>query len=194
MGRWANYPTTINDLKEFDISFLSKHNYLKPNHFKNGSIIWTYANGNKHSISIHTQTKETDGFLTLDYTYNSTEKINYQIRLITRPSNLGTGLIWFFICPYTGKVCRKLHLIDRHFKHRSAVPGLMYQNQIESKKWREWSKMFKDDLNDKIYSELYSKGFRKFYAGKMTKRYTRICKKIKQSENLDLQEFYKMIM
>ena len=192
MGRWANYPTPIEDLRSFDISFLTKHKYLKPDQCKFGSIIWTSGNGTKNSISIIVDTNQTDGVLTLDYTYNNTEKINYQIQLITRPSNLGKGLIWFFVCPYTGKVCRKLHLIHGYFKHRSALSGIMYQSQIESKKWREWSKVFKGDFDDKLYSELYSKGFKKFYAGKMTKRYSRICKKIKESENLDFREFYKM--
>ena len=192
MGRWSTYPTTVNDLREIDISFLSKHDYLKPDNFRSGVITWSYSNGNKNSISIHTVTNETDGVLTLDYTYNNTEKINYQIQLITRPSNLGKGLIWFFVCPYTGKVCRKLHLINGYFKHRSALSGIMYKSQIESKKWREWSKIFKGDFDDKIYSELYSKGFKKFYAGKMTKRYLRICKKINESENFDFREFYKM--
>lgn len=30
MGRWRNYPTTIEDLRSFDIAFLRKHEYIKP--------------------------------------------------------------------------------------------------------------------------------------------------------------------
>ena len=189
MGRNGNYPTTIDDLREFDISFLSKNNYLKLNHKKVGGIIWTGANGNKNDIRITTDIKETKGTIILSYTVNKTENIDYTIRLITRPSNLGTGLLWFFLCPFTGKVCRKLHLINSYFKHRSALSGAMYQSQIEAKKWRNWIGVFN---NEKLYSELYSKGFKRFYNGKITKRYARIKNKIDKSESIDMQDFYKM--
>ena len=192
MGRWANYPNTIEDLRSFDISFLRKYEYIKPNHFKPGSIIWTSGNGNKNSISIKVVTNDTNGVLTLDYTFNGTEQINYEIQLITRPSNLGTGLLWFFVCPFTGKVCRKLHLINGYFKHRSALPGLMYQNQIEPKKWREWNKIFAKDFNDDVYTELYSKNFKRYYNGKMTKRFARLTNKLKKTEQFDPREYLKL--
>jgi len=137
-------------------------------------------------------TNDTNGVLTLDYTFNGTEQINYDIQLITRPSNLGTGLLWFFICPYTGKVCRKLHLINGYFKHRSALPGLMYQNQIEPKKWREWNKIFAKDFNDDVYTELYSKNFKRYYNGKMTKRFARLTNKLKKTEQFDPREYLKL--
>ncbi len=193
MGRWANYPTTVNDLRCIDISFLSKHEYIIPNQSKLGAIIWTSGNGTKNSISIRTVIGETTGVLTVDYTFNNTEKIRYDIQLITRQSNLGTGLIWFFVCPYTGKVCRKLHLIKGYFKHRSALPGLMYQIQIESKKWREWNRIFAKDFNDKLHAELYSKYFKRYYNGKMTKRFARISKKIQETENnFNADEYLKL--
>lgn len=194
MGRWGNYPTTVNDLRSFDISFLRKHEYIKTDQFKTGSIIWTSGNGTKNSISIKTVIGDTNGSLTVDYTFNSTEKINYEIQLITRPSNLGTGLLWFFVCPFTGKVCRKLHLINGYFKHRSALPGLMYQNQIESKKWREWNRIFAKDFNDDVYTELYSKNFKRYYNGKMTKRFARISKELQERENnFNTDEYFKLI-
>ena len=193
MGRWGNYPTTVNDLRSFDISFLRKHEYIKPDQFKTGSIIWTSGNGTKNSISIKTVIGDTNGVLTVDYTFRNTEKINYDIELITRPSNLGTGLLWFFVCPFTGKVCRKLHLINGFFKHRSALPGLMYQNQIESKKWREWNRIFAKDFNDDVYTELYSKNFKRYYNGKMTKRFARISKKLQEIENTDPNDYLKIL-
>lgn len=190
MGRWSNYPTTVNDLREIDISFLSKHDYLKPDDFRSGVITWSHSNGNKNSISVRTVTNDTNGVLTLDYTFNNTEKINYQIQLITRPSNLGVGLIWFFVCPYTGKVCRKLHLINGYFKHRTANPRLMYSKQLESKRWREWTNIFADDRLDE---ELYSKYFKRYYNGKITKRYARILKKRQKQESKDPRKLWEMM-
>ena len=59
----------------------------------------------------------------------------------------------------------------------------MYQNQIESKKWREWNRIFAKDFNDDVYTELYSKNFKRYYNGKMTKRFARISKKLQEIEN-----------
>jgi hypothetical protein len=190
MGRWGSYPTILDELKEFDISFLSKHHYLIPNNSKIGGITWTYANGNKNNIEIKTDINKTDGVIVLRYTFNDTEKIDYQIRLITRPSNLGTGLIWFFLCPFTDKVCRRLHLINGYFKHRSALSNDIYQSQIESKKWRVWSKYI---CNDNLYSELYSKSFKRYYNGKPTKRYLRLTKIVESEKEIDFLEFNKML-
>lgn len=178
MGRYANYPTTMEDIRRFDISFLSKHEYLKPQSYKCGQIIWTSSHGTKNTIGIEVKINLSDGIISLDYTHNETNKINYKIQIISRPSNLGIGLIWFFVCPFTGKVCRKLHLINGYFQHRTANPYLMYSKQIESKKWREWNRAFAHEYNDNFYDELYSRYFKKYYKGKITKRYARLLKKI----------------
>lgn len=189
MGRWGTNPTTVNDLRSFDINFLSRFDYLKTNSFKGGSIVWTSSNGNRNSIGIAAKTNSVDGYLILNYTHDKTNEINYQIQLITRPSNLGKGLIWFFVCPFTGKVCRKLHLINGYFQHRTAKPDLMYSKQLESKKWREWSKIFGSECTDDLYRELYSKYFKPFYNGKITKRHARILKKIERIDNFDTNEY-----
>ena len=185
MGRWGNCPTTIEDLRSFDISFLRKHEYIKPGQYKTGFIIWTSENGIKNSIGIKTVVGDTDGVLIVDYTFRDDEKINYEIKLITRPSNLGTGLLWFFVCPFTGRVCRKLHLINGYFKHRSALPGLMYQNQIESKKMRDCKRILTKDFNDELYKEFYRKHLKPMYKGKITKRFARLTKKLNEAELFD---------
>jgi len=65
----------------------------------------------------------------------------------------------------------------------------MYQKQIESKKWRSWNTIFAKDFNDEVYKELYSKYFKRFYWGKMTKRFARISKKLQETENFDADEY-----
>ncbi len=195
MGRWATNPTTINELRSFDINFLTQKNYIKPDANVGGSIIWTSGNGTKNSIGITSKTYLTDGYLILNYTHDKTNDINYKIQLITRTSNLGTGLLWYFVCPFTGKVCRKLHLINGYFQHRTANPRLMYSKQLESKKWREWIGILGNEFNDDVYGELYGKYFKPYYNGKITKRYARILKEIEKRESLDpkkLMEIMKM--
>jgi len=107
-------------------------------------------------------TTETDGYITFDYTYNESQKVNYKVRLITRPSNLGNGLMWFFVCPNTRKVCRKLHLNSGYFLHRTAFSDVYYEKQLQSKTWRGWEKAFGSCWDDKLYEELHKSILKSF--------------------------------
>jgi hypothetical protein len=79
------------------------------------------------------------------------------------------GKVWYFLCPNTGKHCWKLYMINAYFLHRSGFRGAMYEKQTYSKNARQqfklWGKLF--DI-DKVYEQLYSKHFKKQYAGKPT--------------------------
>lgn len=191
MGRYATYPTEIERLKMISIADLKRMKLLTPDNFVTTTINWTNRNTkeNNGSISVSIHTEENNGSITFDYTYRDTEKIRYTAQLITRPSNLGNGKLWFFVCPKTARVCRKLHLINGYFKHRSANPNLMYEKQLESKKMREWSKMFGIMLNDEVYQQLYSKHFKSHYNGKPTKRFLKLMKLIGQKENTSIEDF-----
>ncbi|MBL1219378.1 hypothetical protein JET18_00890 [Chryseobacterium sp. L7] len=192
MGRYANFPLTVEDLRFLDLKFLSKHDYLSPNSIQSGVITWSNKTGDKNSISVSSIIDNDAGVLTLNYILNNDEKINYQIQLASKTSNLGKGLVWFFICPFTGRYCRKLHLINGYFQHRTANPNLMYEKQIEPKIWRVWNKTFGAEFNDHLYFELHKKYFKKFYNGKITKRYARIRKKLNQRDEVDLKELEKL--
>jgi len=189
MGRYATYPTTVKDLRVLNLKFLSDNKYLEPNSIRSGIITWSDKSGEKNSISIHSNIENSSGLITLQYTVNNERKINYHIKLISKVSNLGTGLVWFFVCPFTSRFCRKLHLINGYFQHRTANPNLMYEKQIEPKIWRKWNKAFGAEFNDHLYFELHKKYFKRFYNGKITKRYARIRKKLNQKDEVDLREF-----
>ncbi|TLX24670.1 hypothetical protein FE904_14960 [Chryseobacterium indologenes] len=189
MGRLSNYPDEIERLKCISISDLRKLGYLEPNAFLNKSIYWTNQNGERtSSIAVIIDTNETKGSITFDYTYNQSQKINYTVQLMTRPSNLGNGLLWFFVCPSTFKVCRKLHLNSGYFLHRTAFSDVYYEKQLQSKRWREWDKAFGSYLDDKVYEELHKKHFKKFYKGKPTKRYLKLMKKLNNRKSVDLSK------
>jgi hypothetical protein len=191
MARYPTYPTEIERLKMISIADLKRMNLMKPYRIVNAIINWTNRNTkeNTGSISVSIELKKNSGSITLDYKYRETDHINYTVQLITRPSNLGVGRLWFFLCPHTGTVCRKLHLINGYFEHRSASPKLMYGKQLESKKMREWIKMFGMMLDDEVYQQLYKKHFRSHYRGKPTKRYLQLMKIIEQRENVNIDDF-----
>lgn len=197
MGRHATYPAEIENIKMISIADLKRMKLLIPNTSTGKrSINWTNTKTgeNTGSIFLTISTNDDKGKVIFDYKYRETDDINYTVHLVTRNSNLGKGLMWFFSCPKTGKVCRKLHLIGGYFCHRSANPNLMYQKQLESKKMREWIKVFGALLNNEVYEQLHKKHFKTHYKGKPTKKYLKLMKIIKQRENIDINEFNRSLI
>ncbi len=111
------------------------------------------------------------------------------------PSNLGKGLIWYFLCPQTNKRCRKLYLIGGYFLHRTAFKGCMYKTQTKSKECRQLDKTLGVYFRiDNLYSQLSQKHFKKTYAGKPTKRYLRIMEQIQKTESIPYHEIKHLIL
>jgi hypothetical protein len=194
MPKPYTFPTLYDEVKTVSISFLTKHRYLIPNQWQSGTITWS-RNGNlTGSISIQVNTKSEKPYLELDYKCNKAP-INYRVQLISFPSNLGKGVVWYFVCPHTGKRCRKLYLCDTYFYHREAFRNCMYEKQTRSKKYRQLDKTlgayFK---SDNLYSELYKKNFKKTYAGKPTKKYLRIMEQIQKAESIPYYEIERAML
>ena len=61
----------------------------------------------------------------------------------------------------------------------------MYQNQIESKKMRDWKRILTKGFNDDLYKEFYRKHLKPMYKGKITKRFARLTKKLNEAELFD---------
>jgi len=157
-------------------------------------MTWS-RNGNKTgSISIVVNTQAESPYFELDYKCND-KPIKYQVQLVSTPSNLGKGIVWFFICPRSGKRCRKLHLADTYFYHRSAFRGCMYEKQTYSHNnrtlYKKWDQLFS---TDKVYEQLYSKHFKKFYAGKPTKQYLKLMRKIQAAEGVSEKDLMALIL
>jgi len=171
-------PILYDELKTVSISFLKSHKYLEPGVFKGGTITWSRNGVETGNISIKVNTFSENPYMELDYKCNQTP-INYRVQLVSIPSNLGKGVVWFFICPRTGKRCRKLHCADTYFYHRSAFRGCFYEKQVQSHKYRNLGKQFGLLFGiDKVYEEIYSKHFKKHYNGKPTKRYLKLLKQV----------------
>lgn len=178
MPKPYTFPLLLDEVKQVSISKLKDFGYLKPDSFKSGKLIWSCTGEEIGSINIFVSMRKKP-FLELSYTYNQEEPVKYKINLISKPSNLGVGKIWYFICPYTGKRCRKLYSAGKYFLHRDAYPQALYSCQTYSKGVRMIDKVHKFMyVYDKLYEELYSKHFKAHYAGKPTKRYMEIVRKL----------------
>lgn len=194
MQKPSTFPTLYNEALQINISKLKGWGYLAPGQIKSGTINWS-RNGNRTgSISIKVNTQNlTKPYIELDYKYRD-EPRNYKVYLTSTPSNLNRGEIWYFLCPTTNKRCRILYSIGGYFLHREAFPGCMYEIQTQSKKYRELYKPIGTFLwSDTLYNEIYKKHFKKTYAGKPTKRYLRIMKKIEETESIPIERFKRLM-
>jgi hypothetical protein len=110
--------------------------------------------------------------LNLSYTLNGGALKSYSFDLITKPSNLGRGRVWYIVCPVTNRACRKLYFAGGRFVSRCAINGAMYQIQTEAKGYREVKQMVRP----------WPEGKRTMYAGKLIKAYVRHKKREWRSE------------
>lgn len=194
MPKPAKYPVLLDDCKIINISFLKKQNYLIEGCKRSGILSWSRYGQPTGSINILCNLTEFRKYIELSYLCNGT-KINYRVYLIALNSNLGKGKIWYFLCPFTNKLCRKLYLVDNYFKHRTAFVGAMYETQTKTKKERAINKYFGSYFKlDKIESELQGKYFKKTYAGKPTKRYLKLCKKLLYVNRIIVEDLNMAIM
>lgn len=194
MPKPHTFPTLYNEALQISISKLKEWEYLNPEQIKSGTLTWS-RNGNKTgSISIRVNTHSEQPCIELDYKYRD-EPRNYKVSLVSMPSNLGKGLIWYFLCPETNKRCRKLYLIGGYFLHREAFNGCMYETQTQSKKYRQLDKTLGAYFKtDDLYSQLYKKHFKKTYAGKPTKKYLRIMEQIRKAESIPYHEIERLML
>ncbi|MFL0685369.1 MAG: hypothetical protein ACJLTB_19530 [Algoriphagus aquaeductus] len=151
-------------------------------------MTWSRRGEQTGSISFTVSTFEGNEYLKLKYKFGD-EPREYKIRLLKKPTNLGIGEMWFFRCPSTGKLCRKLYSIGGYFFHREAFKGCFYETQIRSKYARfldsNYGAYFK---SESLYLEARKKHLKKTYAGKPTKKYLKLSKEIQKAESIDFRE------
>ncbi len=181
MPKFPTFPTLYNDARQISLSKLKKWGYFKPGQGKGCKLAW----GKNETGSVLIQVNaldEQNPYIKLEYNYLG-KPINYRIQLIPVPSNLGIGVSWYFLCPRTGKRCRKLYWVDGYFFHREAFKGCMYESQTQSKKYRGLDNTLVADLRtDQLYEQLYKKHFKKQYAGKPTKKFLKLIHAIQRIE------------
>jgi hypothetical protein len=172
MPKPHSLPTLFNEVLQINISKLKEWGYLEPNQIKNGSLHWSRNGNPTGSISIKVDSNEM--ILELDYKFKD-EPRNYNVDIVSIPSNLGKGEIFYFVCPHTKKKCRILYCINGYFLHREAFNNCMYESQTFSQSNRALIKEYEIHFKaDDLYSAMNKKNFKKFYAGKPTKRYLKI--------------------
>ncbi len=115
-----------------------------------------------------------DTYIILSYSYNQ-KSIQYRIKLVSIPSNLGKGVIWYFQCPSTQKRCKILYLAYNStiFQSRGAYNRILYYPVQMSSKYdlhntAYWSLNNSHRL-EKLQKKLSTKYTKYFYNNKATK-------------------------
>ncbi|MEO8650146.1 MAG: hypothetical protein ABI539_13355 [Acidobacteriota bacterium] len=179
MPKISTYPDCFDETKTITIACLKRLGYLKSGVIVRGaSLHWT--RGGRPNGWINLDVDAVNGSMELRYNVKqpsdtSARSIEYCVKLESRISNLGKGLVWYFICPATGMRCRTLYGIGDYFLSRAAYPTAMYSGQTESKRYRNFSKAFVClDLRRDFLNKRHA---RTTYKGRLTKRYRRILEK-----------------
>lgn len=177
MGRYSSGVTLIDNIDTLSITKVKQWGHLD-NIGKSSTITWSKNGVKKSSINITTEMSDRL-YIILSYKYGESELVKYKVAVTYIESNLGIGEIPYFICPYTKKKCRNLYSTGKYFLHRDAISNGMYENQTESKKMRQFTKVMGPYYRiDKVIQEFNSKHFKNFYNGKPTKRFVRLNKKL----------------
>ena len=138
--REEKYDYTVEDCRSIDSSRWLREGILKANMRSVGSWAWytdKTLTEQRASIGYEIDTESDYGHVRLFYTWRETEKLDYQVRLITTPLHFG-GRRWWFVCPNTrcGKKVGKLHLApnSRYFLCRTCQ-NLTYTSCRDSHKF-----------------------------------------------------------
>ncbi len=177
MPAYSTFPTILDEEKQISITKLKEFGLMEPDSFKSGRLSWSSRGEEIGSINISVDLRESPHCF-LWYTYNKEEQVRYKVNLDSVESNLGRGRIWYFVCPHTGKRCRKLYGVGKYFLHRDAFPDAMYECQTYSENQRNMNKVFDAVFGIDEYDDwLYQKHFKTHYNGKPTKKYLKVLEK-----------------
>lgn len=158
---------TIEDYLTLTVTDCKRLGYFVPNAKATGAIKWT-SNGNKVAeIGFGTNLTGIP-VAVLSYTYNG-KPIDTTITLRFHHSNLNpnasTGY-YYFVCPVTGRSCRKLYLVDGQFVSRFAL-RVPYEKQNESRYQRAGMLAYLSSFHK--LDELTAQRYRRItYRGKLT--------------------------
>lgn len=89
----------------------------------------------ENGSSIDVTVDDAKRLMTLSYTCEGGKEIKYNIVIVTRPANIGKGVIRYFICPVAKTLCRKLRMLGEVFMSVRAMQmyGAMYLRQTQDK-------------------------------------------------------------
>lgn len=173
---------TIDFYLSLSIKDCKQMGFLAPDALKTGTINWLRNGEKTASITFATDTRKNTALMLYQY---EGEPVKEVIKLMYQQSNLKGNRrgYYYFVCPVSGKRCRKLYLVNGKFVGRAAFRPL-YQQQAQSRKQRNSSVSKRLELLIAVDRYQRQRYRRETYKGKQTP-YGR-----KVSKLLDLMDKY----
>lgn len=171
---------TLENCLTITIADLKKKGFFN-NHKTVEVINLSKNNGLCLSVDVEFNLDETEKYLILTH-ISETEldkTVSYKISMISIPSNIN-GFVTYFVCPSTGKHCRKLYSCGGKFQHRD-VTGLLYAQQAKKQPIS-----YAYYLSEEQRNEPNTKYFKTHYNGEYTKRYSKILLRTSRSKFIDV--------
>lgn len=172
MPRLPTFPDCIDEVEQISIADLKRFGLLRPKGLEmQKEVVSTgYYREMRMRISVNLISK----LVMLEFAVGD-NKSTQLIRLESRPSNLGKGQVWYFVCPVSNRLCRKLYMLEDQFLSRFAYPGVMYSSQIEKKTFRGLrSALELAEKRKQAIETLKRKYAKPFYRGKPTTSFRRL--------------------
>lgn len=171
MGRYSKYPMTYNQLHQLKICDLKRFGFFRDDTVNVDPQIITWRNKMSKEILAQIIISKENNRLLLRYNCNNNLQ-RYIIELKVKKSNLGKGYYHYFICPITKNPARILFLYDNVFRSLKDCRGVYYNGQLESKKWREYTKKFSVLFSEEsLFMEMNKKNMKKKYNKSTTRKY-----------------------
>ncbi|MBZ5859448.1 hypothetical protein [Flavihumibacter profundi] len=164
-----------------DITILNKEIGLKAiGRRKKGITLYTTnpITGNKElaasmQISVNIDTNTDNDYAEVKFSIKG-RPITQSIKLVAKKAPIGKGVVYYFKCPITGSLRRKLYLYEGRFVSKLAINNPHYLSQIQSSTERNTSKELKQLIRlQNTAKQVTRKYFKVYYAGNLTKRYMR---------------------
>lgn len=193
MGRWSYSGRQEADgLKRVSVSFLKKHGYFNRG-WKSDGIAWSSHGEKRGSMGVQSSIDESEQYIKFIYTQTDKDTgekkdFDHKIPLTTTPCYFGGKRYWF-ICPcyangvYCGRRVGVLYKGGDYFACRHC-----YNLTYDSRNLSGISKMAGQTVTMPELEKLEAEVKRKYYAGKMTRKYKRYLKK----ENKSLRQLQVM--
>lgn len=156
----------IEHLLSLSVTALKRIGLLAPRTRTTGQLNWTRANGSRiGSIGVEADTTNEIATVRLVYDHDG-QRHDDTVLLRWKQSNLNNGGFYYFICPVTGRSCRKLYLVGGRFVSRFAFRA-SYSSQTVGPATRNG--LYNQLLQFSKYEEFAAQPYRKeTYNGKLT--------------------------
>lgn len=176
MAKRKTWPQLLEKCSRIELSYLWNRYSMRWPKRIDTTLCWTRNGKPCGSVGLIIDTREM--YIELYYLYGG-EPRHYRVDMVSVPSNLGAGKVWYFVCPQTKRRCRVLYEVNGWFFHRAAFRGCFYEKQTYSKRDRlldytVFPRM--SELSDRLDR------CRKTYRQKPTRRYKSLIQRIEKCE------------